>query len=559
MNFNEHFERIRLGANNVYGLNNLTDWIEKYTFLEDKPFSFEGHEYQRDILLDESPNVYCSKAAQTGLTEVWSRWIVAASCTQRNFTIIWTFPSSSDAERFTKARLDPMIAASEEAKRMISKIVDSVELKQFGKNNFVYVRGTISETGALSVPADVLVHDEYDRSDMNNISAYVSRLQHKATKKRKIFSTPTVAKYGISALAETSRRKRQMWKCSHCNHHFLPDYEQDVHIPGYDGDKKHINKAMLKDLAWREAKLMCPKCFKVPDHSLKFREWVIENSAEQYDDVTYFVSPFCAPAHLTPSYLVKASTDFEKWSEFCNQALGITAEDVKETLTGTDVRNAIVKFPLDSSEVHYMGVDMGLMCYFTIGRLATTGEFMIVKREAVPLSKFEERRQELIRQYRCMVSVHDAYPYTNTISKICEYDPNAWAAIYVQKKSLEAFYTKTQEEDDETGKLFLQGVYVNREVALDEVMDLFKKKKIIIAHSEQDEEYIAHLTSMKRVQVFDKSGGIVYKWQKTDGIDHFHHSTLYCYVASKLRGTVTPEQLTGVSDLVTILQVKKKR
>ena len=144
MNPLEHFERIRLGANNVYGLSNLADWIVKYTFLEDKPFSFNGHEYQKDVLLDESPNVYCVKAAQTGLTEVWARWIVAAACTQRNFTIIWTFPSSSDAERFTKARLDPMITASDEAKRMISKIVDSVELKQFGKNNFVYVRGTIS-------------------------------------------------------------------------------------------------------------------------------------------------------------------------------------------------------------------------------------------------------------------------------------------------------------------------------------------------------------------------------------------------------------------------------
>lgn len=558
MDVNAHLERVINGANNVYNLENLPSWIEKFTFVNDKPFNFVGREYQRDILLDPSHNVFCAKAAQTGLTEVFGRWVVAASCTQKDFTIIWTFPSTSDAERFTKARLDPMIAASQEATRHISRVIDSVELKQFGRNNFVYIRGTLSDTGGLSVPADALIHDEFDRSDMDNISQYVSRLQMKPTKKRKIFSTPTVAKYGISKLAETSRRKHQMWKCTHCNHSFIPNYEQDVHIPGYLGDKKLINKANLPQINYTEARVLCPKCLKVADHSIENREWVVENNSAQFEDVTYYVSPFCAPDFLTAPYLVKASTEFDKWSEFCNQALGITAEDSKETLTEADVRKAITTHALDSSEVHYFGADMGLVCHVTISRRTSDGQFLVVHRERVLMGNFVSRRAELVKQYRCIVTVIDTYPYTDIVKTICDYDTNAWGAVFVPRNSTENYVLKDYDGDEEEGKLPLRQAQINREVAFDSLMEEFKKDKVVIAPTAHDEEFVTQMTSMKRIKVYDKHGQERYKWQKTDGNDHYHNSMLYSYIAASLRGTVLPEAMGASTALVVAMKVKKR-
>lgn len=558
--FTEHLNRLHLGANNVFTLANLSDWICKYTYLDGKNYSFEDHEFQKDIIDDPSPNVYCVKAAQTGLTEIWARWVMAASVTQTNFTIIWTFPSSSDADRFTKARLDPMISQSPEISRVLSKKVDSTELKQFGENNFVYVRGTYSDTGALSVPADVLVHDEFDRSDMNNISAYVSRLQHRPTKRRRIFSTPTVAKYGISKLAETSRRKKQMWQCNHCNFHWLPDYENDVIIPGYGGSKKEINKAMLPKIKWREAYLMCPNCKQEPDPSLQHRQWVVENNASNYDDVTYHVAPFCAPKILTPSYLVKVSTEFEKWSEFCNQALGLVAEDSKEMLTEADVRKAFAPFGLTSSEVHYMGVDYGLTCHVTIGR-PSEGKLLVVYREAVPLHEIESRKAVLQAQFRCIAAVHDSFPYTDLIARMCGYDPNSWGAIYTNFNSTETHRAKQQEELPEDAKLGFRQVQINRDVAFDSLMEMFKKGNIVIANCDPQEidKFVAHCTSMKRVQVFDKQGGVRYRWVKTDGEDHYHHSLLYCQMATNLRGTISPEMTDEPPSLIITVKPKRGR
>ena len=234
----EHLARVKERLANLYGLNNLSSWIVKNTKYEGRPFNFLGREYQRDIVDDDTKTLYVVKCAQVGLSEIFARWALAACVSQDNFTVIYTFPASTDAELFSKSRLQPVIDGSSEILNSISSTIDSVDLKKFGDNSFLYTRGTFSETGALSVPADLIIHDEYDRSDMNNVAAYVSRLQAKPTKLRRVFSTPTVAKYGIDLESQTSRRKKQLWTCNHCNHSWLPSYHTDVVIPGYDGKKK---------------------------------------------------------------------------------------------------------------------------------------------------------------------------------------------------------------------------------------------------------------------------------------------------------------------------------
>lgn len=553
--FNDHIARIKDGMNDVYALSNLSKWIEKYTTLEDKPFSFHNHEFQRDIIDDACNTLYVVKCAQVGLSEIFARYVMAACATQRNFTVIWTFPTTTDAEKFTKARLDPIIQGSPALKMLLSKAVDSTDMKKFGKNTFAYIRGTISETGALSVPADMLVHDEYDRSDMDNISAYVSRLQHKSTKIRRVFSTPTVAKYGIDAESRTSRRMRQMWKCSHCNHHFLPDFETDIHIPGWDRSKKEINKRNIKDIDYQNAVLLCPNCKKAPDPGLEYREWVCENPTENYPSKAIFVSPFCAPLVLKPSYLVKAISDYDKWSEFQNQTLGLCAEDSEETLTETEVRDSTTPAPLDSTELHCMGIDVGNVYHITIGRLAQDGTLLVVKRVTCHYSRFTEVKAALSAKYRVVSTVMDLRPHTPVVKTLTDFDPNAYGAEYIDTAEASSHSIKVQDEDPEKAQEAVRTVKINRSYSFDELMQLYKARKILVHKDEDVEEFITHNLSMKRIKKFDKYGGIVYRWVKTDGIDHWHHSLLYMYIATKLRGTYGG----GVEDLgglVTTVRVR---
>lgn len=549
----DHLTRVREAIANTYTMNNLSEWIRNNTKYEGKRFGYAGREYQPTIIDDPAKTLFVIKCAQVGLSEIFARWALASVVTQENFTTIYTFPAATDAELFSKSRLMPIIDSSKSIKHAMSRTVNSVDLKQFGINSFLYTRGTYSETGALSVPADLIIHDEYDRSDMANVAAYVSRLQAKPTKMRRIFSTPTVAKYGIDAECITAKRKKQVWTCSHCRHKFIPNYHDNVIIPGYAGKKKEINKFNLESTRWREAVLLCPRCGSQPDTSIEFREWVFENSEARFDSVAYYVSPFCAPSFITAPYLVKVSTEFNKWSEFCNQALGETAEDAQDTITETDINAMNTPNDLTSSEIHYMGCDMGLTCHIMIGR-KFEGKVLVVHREKVYYTEFETRRRELCNQYKIITSVHDLFPYTDIIARITSFDPNAFGAIYVTKKSTESHTIKDQVEDPEEGKLNVRSAMINRDIAFDELMGEIKAGRIVI-HG-VDEELVQHMTDMKRIQKFDKSNVMRYVWEKTEGRDHFHHSLLYLYIATKLQGTAGAWTKAGVVPFVSAFAVR---
>ena len=544
----DHLRQIDEAINNVYALNNLSPWITKHTYHEGKKISFKDREYQPTIVDREENNVFVKKCAQTGLTELYARYILGAACTQENFTTIWTFPTTNDATKFTQARLDPIISSSPEIRGLVSNDVNNSELKLFGDNSFVYIRGTISETGALSVPADMLVHDEYDRSDMDNISAYVSRLQARPHKLRRIFSTPTAKGYGIDKLCETSRRMVEIWQCSCCNHHFIPDYYNNVVIPGFTDDKTTITKITLKNLDYLNAKLLCPKCGREPSNDMKYREWIAENPSENYRDISYHVTPFCAPRILKPDYLVVASTEFEKESEFRNQVLGLTSESDDDVLTLQDLQSCETEADLNSTEPHYLGLDMGVTCHATIGRLTSTGELLIVHREKINYMQVEVRVAQLVQLYRLRVMVADMFPYTDIVTRLTERYPQAFGAIYALKStSPETHWIKEQVENPEEGKLNVRQVSINRNVALDELMGAFKKKQVVNHRMDDQETYNSHLLDMKRIQKPLRFGGMFMSWEKTKGEDHYHHSTMYLWTACKLRGVgVTYKMPTAV-------------
>ena len=550
----DHVLHLRQALDNTYHLGNLSEWIAQHTRHEGRKFSYKGREYQVDVIDDTSKDLYIVKCAQVGLSEILARWGLASVVTQPNFTTIYTFPAANDAYLFAKSRLDPVIESSPEIQRALSKSVDSVELKKFNENSFMYMRGTFSETGALSVPADLLIHDEIDRSDMDNVSAYVSRLQMKPTKMRRMFSTPTVAKFGIDSFAAISKRKKQLWTCSHCNHVFLPCYHTDVKIPGYDGNLKGLTEHALKDLKWREAQLLCPKCGRVPAIDLQYRKWVVENPLDNYDATTYFISPFCAPEFLSASYLVQASTRFGKWSEFCNQALGETAEDSEDTLTVEDIKSCSAHGDLASSDLHYLGMDFGVTCHIMIGRFASDGTLIVVHREKVDYRQAEQKRLELCARFKVSISVHDVQPFTDMVTRITDGDPNAFGAFYGEKKSTEIYTVRSQDEVPEEGKLNLRSVTVNRNVAFDHLLSLFKSRSVALANV--DDDLILHLQDMKRVKKFDKYGAVKYVWEKTQGYDHYHHALLYMMVAAMMRGVAGAWSSPGVVPLVSAFKLK---
>lgn len=548
-------------VNDVWDLSEIPQFVSEHTYLLGARYSFVDHEFQERILGDTSQIVNTQKCSQIGMSEATARWAVAAVNMLPKFNVIVTFPFTGDANDFARTRVDPFIRSSPRLMMSLNTKNDNSDYKQFGEN-FLYFRGTNGKTQAISIPADCIVSDEIDRSDPHTLSQYQSRMTHSPFRMRRNFSTPTVPGYGIALAMESSLRFHNLCRCNHCNHMFKPDYFEHVKIPEYDGSLRAINKNMLGKLRWREAALLCPKCGLIPRLTPEHREWVAENESDNFDPHGYFVSPFDAPKIITPAYLVQASTTYARYSEFENQNLGITSIDSSESMTLHELSESFLEPGTDlrSSNLHHMGIDLGLICYITIGRITPENQFLVVHRERVPVGQLMERARELRRSWRVLITVMDSLPYTDLVQRMQAQSKNLYGAVYSQSKSLTSFAIKMFEGDASEGKLPIHTAQINRDKALDMLLGAVKAKELVVApvSPEEDELYIKHLLDMRRVQQFDNNQELVWTWVKSrDGQDHYHHSTLYLFVACQLKATASRSAPLGTGLLVKTMKLRQ--
>ena len=556
----DHFTRLEEGANSVYTLSNLASYVEKYIYLDGKPYRFgERYGFQRDIINDTARVTNSVKPAQIGLTTSTMAYILAGAASQPRFNAIYSLPTANDANKLVTTKLDPIIQGSPELNRLLDNNVNNSELKKLG-NNFIFIRGSKSETAALSISADALIADEIDRSDPDTLKQFRSRLQASDLQIVKQFSTPTIEGVGISKEAETSVRYYHFATCNHCSHTFLPNYHEHIRIPGWSNGMEDINKSNLKDLHYQQAHWFCPHCGRDPELHPSRLQWVAENPTENYEANTYYITPVTACLVLRPSYLVRTSTEFNKRSEWKNQVLGETAEDANEQLVPSDINAVQTELDLNSSEIHFMGVDMGSVCAIHIGRWSMD-TLLVVHRELVPLHEFEARRRTLIKEYKVVAHVYDMLPYTSEVMRITDQDPNAYAAIFTRDKGADMFILHDKKKDnDDSGKINIRRLHVNRTVLLDAIRDLFKERKLLIQkkNSGKEEFMNEQYLSLKRTEVLDKDD-IVFIWQKTDGNDHSLFALGYLYLATRMLAKVgVGSQSASALRLVSSFRMREK-
>lgn len=541
----DHFLRAQAGVLRAHSLDSIADWICENTYVRGEKFSFVDHEFQETILRDPSREKVIRKCSQIGLSEIAAREALAIVNVLSASTLIYTLPTADFAKKFAKTRVDPVVRTSQPLRDAVSSTADNTDFKQFG-DSFLYIKGTVGTGAAISVPADAIVNDEVDFSDQEVMSNYQSRLTHSPYKLKRKLSTPTVSGLGISAEFETSRRHWNFVKCSHCNHFFLPSYFEHVKFPGFEGEMREITRERLPTLRWQEARLLCPACGREPDMGPRHRHWVCENPGQNFEAAGYQVQPFDVPRIVTMPSLIEASTTYARYTDFVNFGLGLPAEDKESTLTKEDIDRCYVRGEAPGFVTHVMGVDLGLTCHIIVAAIDYLGRMVGVKTEIVPLPKLYDRRREIASQYRVALTVSDSQPYTDLLLRMQATDPNLYGAVYVNQKAL-APYTivKTEEadragEDDkraDAGELRERQVNVNRNKALDALMEFIRGGNLTIIEDENRPIFTAHLQDMKRVKDFTAEREISYVWRKSaKGNDHFHHALLYAWVAGKMRG-----------------------
>lgn len=193
------------------------------------PWSFDGHEYQPQVLDDPHHDIVIMKGPQGGFTELIIWKVIAMLDHKLVKTCIYTMPRDTDVRDFARTRLKPMVNGCvriQSGKRLDKTERDSTSVIGIG-DRFMLIRPTFSERAAISVPAEMLVNDEFDRSKMSVCGTYLSRLSHARAPRVIRFSNPSDVGYGVDAAYHTSDQHVWMVKCPHCNHWQDMDWEPD--------------------------------------------------------------------------------------------------------------------------------------------------------------------------------------------------------------------------------------------------------------------------------------------------------------------------------------------
>jgi hypothetical protein len=532
-----HLQRIRMATSGKLTRRDLAKWVESETFINGKPYSFTGHEFQRRILSDESQVVVIKKCSQIGMSETSLRLALGLVSIMQNFSLIYVFPTASFAALYVKTRLNPIINGSPFLRSAVrnSDGTDSAEVKQLGQGGFLYFRGASSDTAAISVAADAIIFDEYSFANQEIAGQFQSRLTHSQHKLRTYLSTPTYPGDPIDAAFQDSRRHWNFVKCHHCGHQFCPSYFDHVKIPGYDDELRRITKATLAKIRWQEAVLLCPHCGRAPSLQPEHREWVVENSLENHLAAGYQVQPFDAPDFIPISYLVQASTSYARWADFVNFNLGLTAEDADSGITPQDVDGALIEMDSTPFATHVIGADMGLICRLFVAGITPLDELIIVHTEQIPIGDFRRRYGELARQYRVTSKVLDAQPYVETLLNLQQTDRNLFAAYFVTKKGIAVYDTVSREENEKEGKTALRQISVNKHAALDVLLEELRAGKIKIRKTQDLPDIKAHLIASKRSKKVTEDGQLSVWNKPSNGDDHFHYALLYTWLAAQIR------------------------
>lgn len=531
--FAHHVERLKASTLNKLSGSDVAPFIIKHTKIAGRPYSFKDHEYQEELLRDTGRETVTRKCSQVGISEMSARKSLALTCLLRAYTIAYTLPTAGFAAVFMKTRIKPIIDASPYIAELVNPNNDNNEVKQIG-DSFLYLKGAQSSNAPISVPCDHIIHDEVDFCDPATLSQYHSRLSHSPYKRKDKLSTPTLPDRGIDYEFQRSRRKFNFVKCSCCGFYFAPDYFAHVRIPGFIEDIREITKANLHLHRYDEAFVECPKCGGKPSLQHEHREWVFENPNDNFIATGYQITPFDAPNIISVPYLVESSTQYKRYVDFINFGLGLPTMDADATLTEGELEEIIGNELEAQSGSHVMGIDMGMTCHVTVGKVREDGSIRIVHIEKVPAIRIRDRYAELRRIWAPRVTIMDSQPYTETVMALQQNDYRLYGAVYTSSKGLELFKLIDREEDEFEALTDLRQININRNRAFDSFMDFIRTDMLSKTSCELNEEWKKQLTDMRRIKDWDSSTQeIQYIWVKSEqGNDHFHHSALYMYIAS---------------------------
>jgi len=549
-----------------------TDFITRFTADPDpmnthKKFSFEGHEWQRDMLNDVTREQATQKCSQIGVSEVFIRKALAM-VVHYGLNVTYVMPTFEGIKSYVPARIDPVIRHSSKLSAMITS-PDNNSHKMFKNGRSLYISHSNSEAARVSTALDMVVMDEFDRCDDANYDAWPQRLGHSKYKIYDCFSTPTISDYGINALFKQSDQKYYMIKCSACGEWQVMSFENNimfkkglVGLPDFNikmPQRSGVDKLDWKDKYLdREPYIGCRKCRKKLDRNdTSLREWVPEFAGRKISgrQLTRFDVPWNPETRMGHNASTIIDVFFQNRSllEFYNQVLGIPYDQSSDSITRSDLlkcqadpASGFNSLQKHSDGITFMGVDQGKNLHITIYRV--NGVFFdLVYAEEMSMARGKDRQDfalpevvseisELARKFRVVHGVCDGAPDINLPRALSKAMPNVFCWAF--------FNTNTNGYNKPTEKNKV--ISINRSWVLNSVASMVKKAHPMFElrvpsnfiETKEGKEYESHFSAMSKalMEKPDKRTGVMKQetvWVKKSGrADHYLLSSCYALVAT---------------------------
>jgi len=512
-------------------------FITENTFIAGKNFSFVDHEFQEYIIdvIENNPGktFSVSKPSQIGLSELFNRLILAIAAIKPGTGILVSFPSITFSQEVFKTRIASVINNSPVLRSLIDRSNDSASVKGFHNESIMYALGGSlqSKSTLLNRPGKIIFCDEVDRQDMDIMSGYATRMVHAEDKDKMILnvSTPTVDGFGINALIKQAYELHTPWIKCPCSHEFVPDYYENVVIPGYKEPLSLLTREKASELDLDASYLECPKCKGEINKDNYGVVWKITyNKKGSRNEIAIELNPFAAMGFRSIPAIVKDSVNMTNLTEFVNQCLGKVADKSSTTVSLSSI---IFTHKAEETGHNIFGLDLGKECYWMRGKQKGDTTTHIEEAQVVKLSDLEEFLAEQHQKYVFAAGVVDSQPYTDLVYRLIKRYPRLFSAIYVSPNPPKPWMYELK-NFDRMNEIVRQ-ITINKGMAMDSFAGSLKDF-FTFESSPMDATISKHFTDMRRVRDY-RFEEMIYKWEKSSkGADHFWHTGLYLFMAGKL-------------------------
>lgn len=519
-------------------LGQCSKWTMQYRRTDKGPWRYDKHPWSLPMQ-DVDEDWVGMKAAQMSFTEIClNRSLYSIDWLKRS--VLYILPTKTpDATDFSSDRFNAALEASPYLRNMFSD-VQNVGHKRAGSRS-LYIRGARSRSGLKSIPAGVLIFDEYDEMMQEMIILAEERQSGQLEKQDIRISTPTVRGKKIHAEFELSSQEHYEFRCPSCGKHNRFVDESCMVITG-----ETPNDPRLRNSYYR-----CLHCHtKLPDDKSIWLNQ--ENSFFVKDRSDYLKRGFHVPQfysftqdawRIARLYLMSL-TDPAAAQEYYNSKLGLPHESAATRIQESDITKSMSLAGKRTNNVstglaslRTIGIDVGAWLHVTVVEWIPCNEGRDIngKMMAVPVFITKVRDFEavksIINAWRPNKFVIDANPELRKSQELVDAYPGIGYRCFYSR------HTKSKVTKNAGGEL-----HVGRSYWLDIIFNRFRDvtRKIILP-ADTPLEFQEHLRNIiKRFHIDEETSDVSVKFVTQDA-DHYFHSLNYAEIALGAVGGLVPE------------------